>query len=163
MQQKVVAEVAKKVKSYGIPQIKLSYAADRTAEKKYGEAITGATAVAEVLREWWDKDTLTFTESMVAVLLNRRNKIIGILPVSEGSTSACICDVRKIVVAALIANASGVILAHNHPSGNLRPSPQDDNITRMTSGALKAVDIKMLDHIILTDENFYSYQDDGRI
>lgn len=163
MQQKVVAEVAKKVKSYGIPQIKLSYVADRSAECKYGSPVCSSSAVADALRQWWDKDTLTYTESMVALILNRRNKIIGILPISEGGTSICVFDAKKLVVAALIANASGVILAHNHPSGNLRPSPQDDNVTRRAAEALKAVDIRLLDHIILTDESFFSYQDEGRI
>ena len=163
MQQKVVAEVAKKVKAYGIPQIKLSYAADREAENRYGDPIRDSASTASVLRQWWDADTLTYTESMVAVLLNRRNKVIGILPISEGSTVACMLDIRKLVTAALIANASGVILSHNHPSGNLRPSLPDDNITRKAKQALESLEIKLLDHIIITDEGHYSYADEGML
>ena len=163
MQQKVVAEVARKVKAYGIPQIKLSYAADREAENRYGDAIKDSASTARMLRQWWDADTLTYTESLVALLLNRRNKVIGILPISEGSTEACLFDIRKLVTAALIANASGVILSHNHPSGNLRPSIQDDNLTRKARQALESLDIRLLDHIILTDESHYSYADEGKL
>lgn len=163
MQNKFVAEIAKEVKAYGIPQIKLSYAADRKMEMKYGDAIKDSHSVADMLRRWWDADTLTYTESMVAVLLNRRNKVIGILPISQGSSDVCLFDVRKLVTASLIANASGVILSHNHPSGTLCPSVPDDNITSKAKKALEALDIRLLDHIILTDESFYSYQDDGKL
>ncbi len=163
MQQNVVAEVAKEVKKYGIPQIKLSYVADRQAEAKYGEPLLGSEKVADMLRDWWDEDSLTYTESMVAVLLNRRNKAIGILPISEGSGDCCVFDVRKLSAGALIANASGLILAHNHPSGNLRPSPQDDAVTKKAKTAMEALGIRFLDHIILTDEGYFSYMDEGRL
>ena len=64
---------------------------------------------------------------------------------------------------ALLENASGLVLAHNHPSGNLNPSPEDDAITRKCKDACASLDIKFLDHLILTSKSYFSYYDEGRI
>ena len=72
-------------------------------------------------------------------------------------------DVRMILQGALLTNATGIILAHNHPSGTLKPSKEDDRLTRRVVEAADIMNIRVNDHIILTSEGFYSYDDEGRI
>ncbi len=72
-------------------------------------------------------------------------------------------DIRLVLKAAINALASGIILCHNHPSGNLRPSTLDDTLTERVHKAAKLMDIKLLDHIILSDNGYYSYTDEGRL
>lgn len=102
-------------------------------------------------------------EEVWIVLLNRRNQVIKEFRVSSGSSSASVFDVKMIIKRALLENAEGIIMCHNHPSGNLRPSPQDDNITRKLSEGCKALDIKMLDHVIIATSGYYSYRDQGHL
>ena len=72
-------------------------------------------------------------------------------------------DVKLIIQAALLANASAIIIAHNHPSGNLRPSIEDNRLTKRVAEAAKLFDIAVLDHLIVTSESFYSFSDNGDI
>lgn len=102
-------------------------------------------------------------EEVWVVLLNRRNCIIGSSRVSEGGATSSVFDIKKTIRAAILENAEGVVLCHNHPSGNLVPSSQDDTITRRFREACQAVDLRMLDHVIVTPKGFYSYNDEGRL
>lgn len=88
---------------------------------------------------------------------------MGCSTISEGGITNTLADVRMILQGALLTNATGMILAHNHPSGSIRPSRQDDALTRKIVEAANLMDIKVNDHIILTNEEFYSYCDEGRI
>ena len=74
-----------------------------------------------------------------------------------------IVDVRLIMQTALLAHSSSIILAHNHPSGQLKPSSQDDRITKKIKEAAKLMDIRIQDHLIVTGDNYYSYADEGRL
>lgn len=102
-------------------------------------------------------------EEIWVLLLNRRNMVIKEFCMSTGSTSASIFDVKKAVKHALLEDAEGIILCHNHPSGGLVPSPQDDAITRELNNACALFHIKMLDHAIITANGFYSYFDNGKL
>ncbi len=99
------------------------------------------------------------------LLLNRANKVLGITTISEGGLSGTVTDVRLIFQYAIKANDSGIIVAHNHPSGNSNPSESDLKITQKIKEAGNLLDIQLLDHIILTPESeiYRSFADEGQI
>ena len=103
------------------------------------------------------------TEEFWVLMLNQASKIIDKVKISAGGLSATAVDVRCILREALVKRASAIVLSHNHPSGNIRPSKEDDLLTRHVAQASECMDIRLVDHIILTDGAFYSYSDEGRI
>lgn len=102
-------------------------------------------------------------EEVWILLLNRRNQVIKEFRLTSGSAIASVFDTKMILKRALLENAEGIVMCHNHPSGNLRPSPQDDNITRKLFGACGAMDLRLLDHVIVSVDGYYSYADEGRL
>lgn len=102
-------------------------------------------------------------ETMKAVFMNRSNKVLGVKTVATGGIDTVIVDVRIIFQAALLCNATSLILVHNHPSGGLRPSDGDGNITRKVREAGVVMNIKLLDHLIISDEGYYSFADQGML
>lgn len=102
-------------------------------------------------------------EELWIALLNRSNKVINKIKISQGGTSETSADLRIILKAAVETLASGIILCHNHPSGNLTPSIQDDTLTRKLKSASALLDISLLDHIIIADNKYYSYADEGKL
>ena len=111
----------------------------------------------------WDQDRIEMVEQFKIMLLNRANKVLGIFEVSTGGVSGTSADPKIIFAAALKGNASSIILAHNHPSGNLKPSEADLQITRKLKSGGCLLDISVLDHIILTVEGYTSFADEGLI
>ena len=102
-------------------------------------------------------------EVFVALLLNRSHKIISYEIISKGGISGTVADPRIILKKALDAGASSLIICHNHPSGNLQPSQQDDLLTQKIKSAALYFDIKLLDHIIVSEEGYYSFADEGKL
>ncbi|MCM1152048.1 MAG: DNA repair protein RadC [Muribaculum sp.] len=102
-------------------------------------------------------------EEVWALFINRRNQVIDKMRVTSGSSVASIFDIKAIVRQAILAKAEGLAMAHNHPSGNLRPSIQDDDITHKLFEACKVFELRMLDHVIVSREGYYSYFDQGRL
>lgn len=102
-------------------------------------------------------------EELWIVLTNNAAKVIGKVKISQGGTSETSADLRLILKAAINALASGIMLCHNHPSGNTTPSRADDNLTNRLQSAAKLMDIALLDHIVLADGSYYSYADEGRL
>lgn len=105
------------------------------------------------------------TEHFVLVMLNHRHALIDTQEVSAGGYASVMVDVKKCLVTALRGGASAVAFAHNHPSGSLRPSAEDDNITRRLKRGFEAVDIRVLDHLIVSPDvqRYYSYHNEGRL
>lgn len=103
------------------------------------------------------------TEEFWVLLLSRANRIMAKVRISAGGTTATVVEPKVVLKHAIDHLASAMILVHNHPSGNLTPSPQDDTLTRKIVEAGKLFDIPVLDHLIVTDEAFYSYADEGRM
>jgi DNA repair protein RadC len=100
-------------------------------------------------------------EEFVVLLLNKSNRVLGIYKASKGGISGVMVDIRLVMVAALKSLATGIIIAHNHPSGNLVPSIQDVELTARIDKACKLLDIELLDHIIVTsNHSFYSFADE---
>ncbi|MDE6548434.1 MAG: DNA repair protein RadC [Muribaculaceae bacterium] len=102
-------------------------------------------------------------EEVWIMLLNRRNEVIKEFRLTSGSSIASVFDTKMIIKRALLEDAQGIVMCHNHPSGNLNPSVQDDNITRKLSDACKTMDLRFLDHVILSIGGCYSYSDNGRL
>jgi DNA repair protein RadC len=102
-------------------------------------------------------------EEFWVVLLNRANKIVDELKISHGGTSGTVTDVKIILKEAIDRRACGIIMCHNHPSGNLNPSKADLSITQKLKNAAAYLDIQVLDHIILGDNNYYSFADEGAL
>lgn len=102
-------------------------------------------------------------EEIWALFVNRQNQIIGKMRISQGSSVASVFDLKKVIKNALMARAEGIVLCHNHPSGNLRPSPDDDRITRKLREACDTLELRLLDHVIVTTDGFYSYSSSSAI
>lgn len=102
-------------------------------------------------------------EEMWALMLNRANRLVASMRVSSGSATATVFDVKKVLKQALLENAESVVLCHNHPSGTLRPSSGDDQVTASCRQACKAMDMRLLDHLIVTLDGYYSYADESRL
>lgn len=102
-------------------------------------------------------------EECWVIFLNQSNRIIRKQRISVGGLACTQVDIRLILREALKVSATSLILVHNHPSGNVRPSSDDDRLTMALQQASKTLNIKMLDHVIYADYNNYSYADDGRL
>lgn len=123
--------------------------------------INRSTDAHDIFRLSWDETKIEFVEQFKVMLLNRANKVLGIFELSTGGVSGTVADPKLIFAAALKGVASGLILAHNHPSGNLRPSQSDIDLTRKIKEGGKFLEIQLLDHIIITSEGYYSFADEG--
>lgn len=117
----------------------------------------------KVLLSTWNTGTIGFLEEFKMLLLNRANRVIGCYEVSLGGVSGTVADPKVIFAAALKSCASSIILAHNHPSGNLSPSTADVQLTSKIKQGGQLLDITVLDHIILSPEGYYSFADQGQI
>jgi DNA repair protein RadC len=102
-------------------------------------------------------------EEFWVLFLNRSNKVINRMKMSQGGVSGTVTDVRLIMKKAVEYLASGIIVCHNHPSGNLNPSESDSNITRKLKESGNIMDIQLLDHLIITDKDYYSFADNGAL
>ncbi|MBQ8735089.1 MAG: DNA repair protein RadC [Bacteroidaceae bacterium] len=102
-------------------------------------------------------------EECYVMLLNNMNKVIDRVKVGSGGYTATTVDIRCVLREALLKRATAIALCHNHPSGSLRPSQEDDKLTQNIAAACKVMNIRFLDHIIFTDRRFYSYMDEGRL
>jgi DNA repair protein RadC len=115
----------------------------------------------KLLLETWNENTIELQEEFKVILLNNSNEVLGIFPMSKGGITACVVDIRLIFACALKANATNIIVAHNHPSGKLIPSSNDIDITQKIKSAGKILDISLLDHIIITPKGYYSFTEEG--
>lgn len=123
--------------------------------------VRNSSDVADVARKCFDADAISWVESFIVIALNRANRVIGFYKVSQGGVTGTVADPKVIFQFALLANATSLIIAHNHPSGNLQPSNADEKLTQQIKNAGQLLDIKVLDHIIVTETSFYSFADEG--
>ena len=145
-----------------VSEVKLSYKSKVKASER--PKVLNSKASFDILLKSFDHDTIELRETMKMLLLNRANKVLGVMDVSNGGTAGTVIDVKLIMQCALLSNASSIILCHNHPSGNLTPSTEDNNMTRKIKNACDIMSINLLDHIIITsEEKHYSYADEGRL
>ena len=102
-------------------------------------------------------------ERCYVMLLNRMNRVIDHVLIGTGGLTATVVDIRLVIREALMKRATTIALCHNHPSGNIKPSREDDKLTENLCQACKVMNIRMLDHIVLTDGAYYSYNDEARL
>ncbi len=102
-------------------------------------------------------------EKFWVILLNRANKVIRSVEISEGGIAGTVADLRKIFRVALEASASAIILCHNHPSGQLQPSEADVKLTEKAKHSGQLIDIPVLDHLIFGGNSYYSFADEGNM
>jgi DNA repair protein RadC len=128
---------------------------------KASERITIASSKDsyKVFKEVFDADSIDWTETMIILALSNSNKVLGFYKLSSGGQTGVICDPKIVFQFALLSNASNIILSHNHPSGSLQPSKADKAITDKIKEAGKLLDIRLLDHLIITSEGYYSFAD----
>jgi len=146
-------------KSHHIREISVRY------EKKLvnTKGIRSSLDAANTAREIYDhtESHLELKEYFFCIFLNRANNVIGYYKLSEGGICGTVVDLRLAFGTALKCLATGVIMVHNHPSGNLMPSEQDKELTKKFRAAGQMLDVTILDHIILTPESYYSFVDNG--
>jgi DNA repair protein RadC len=102
-------------------------------------------------------------EEFWIIFLNRSNRVIGKMKLSQGGISGTVTDVRLVLKKGIELLASGIIACHNHPSGNTQPSESDSRITRKLKESGSVIDIQLLDHVIITDKEYYSFADNGTL
>ena len=142
-----------------VSEVKLTYRNKvKPAERPQ---ITCSNDSYQTFKENWDMGRIEFVEQFKVLLLNRANRVLGIYEVSTGGVAGTVADPKLIFVAALKACASSIILSHNHPSGNTKPSAADIQLTKKMKQAGELLDIAVLDHLILTGESYYSFADEG--
>ncbi len=142
-----------------VSEVQLSYKTTVKASER--PQINTSEDVHRVLQSNWNYETIEFIEEFKIILLNRANRVLGIVPISVGGTAGTIADPKVIFVSALKCNAASIILCHNHPSGNLKPSNADLELTKKLKSAGQFLDLPVLEHIILTNEGYLSFADEG--
>lgn len=146
-----------------IPEIKISVSFDKNLKKSELIKIGSSKDAYKVFERVFNADTFHWSEEMIMLCVNNSNKVVGFYKISSGGMTGTVVDVRMIFTTALQCAATSIIIAHNHPSGTLIPSDADLNLTKKIIEAGKVLDIRLLDHLIITDESFYSFADNGRI
>lgn len=143
-----------------VAEITVKY--DRQIKNSEREKITSSKKASEILAPFY-KDLIDYKELSYMILLNRSGRIIGVHKLSEGGRCSTIVDIRIVFQVAILAGATALILSHNHPSGELKASSNDDILTKRIQEAGKLLEIEVLDHLILTSEGYYSYADEGKL
>lgn len=154
-------ETSNQQNQFQVSEVELSYKSRVKPSER--PAITSSKDAYDILRSQWHEGKLDLLEQFKVLLTNRANKVLGIFEVSSGGISGVAVDPKLIFIAALKAGASGILVSHNHPSGNLTPSQPDLDLTRKIKEGCKILEITLLDHIIVTSEKYYSFADEGML
>jgi DNA repair protein RadC len=142
-----------------VAEVQLSYKSKVSAKDR--PMVRNSQDTYDILMQIWDQDTLELAESFKVLFLNRANRVMGVYSLSHGGMTGTVADPKLVFIAALKAAACNIILAHNHPSGNLTPSSADISLTEKMVQAGKFLDINVLDHLIVTTDGYLSFADDG--
>lgn len=141
------------------PQITVSYK-DADASKRV--KIHSSKESYDIFKTLYE-DCMQHHEECWAMFLNRAGKLLGVSCISRSRMDCTVVDIRIVLQTALVSHASGIILSHNHPSGSTVASTPDNNLTSQLKKGCEAIGIQLLDHIILTEDKFLSYADEGML
>ena len=144
---------------YTVGEVELTYKSTSRSRSK----IYSSEDAYKILLPTYKEGTICYKEYFKVLLLSQSNQVLGYTLISEGGITETCADVRVILQAALLTNSVALILAHNHPSGNTKPSRQDMEITKQVKDAARLMRITVLDHLILTDTGYYSFADEGEL
>jgi len=151
--------MSNQISMFQVAEVQVSYRPNFKPSER--PRITGSKDSFNIFLNQWDHSKLEYVEQFKIMLLNRANRVIGVMDVSTGGMAGTLADPKVIFAAALKCSSSGIILAHNHPSGNLKPSQADINLTRKLKDGGALLDIAILDHLIITAEGYFSFADEG--
>lgn len=144
---------------FQVSEINVTYKPKFKASER--PAIGSSRDCYDILLQNWDMNKIDLLEQFKILLLNRANRVLGIYEVSSGGMAGTVADPKLIFSSALKGCANSIILSHNHPSGNLKPSQADISLTQKLRTAGSFLDIDVLDHIILTSEGYISFVEEG--
>lgn len=145
---------------FKVAEIEISYKTNVLPEDRV--VISQSQDCYNVFKSIYDVNKIEYQEMFYVMLLNKANHVLGVNLVSSGSVDGTIVDVKKCFQAAIVANASSMIVSHNHPSGRLVPSESDIKLTKQIKEGGKILNIQLLDHIIISlTNNYYSFADEG--
>lgn len=144
---------------YCVGEVKLSY------HRKLMEAKDASMPdeAYRILRSTYSDEDIEYRESFKVLLMNHNYKVLGWTTISNGGITETAADVRMILQTALLSNATCIMLCHNHPSGSLIPSRDDNILTEKIRQACEIMRIHLVDHLILTADSYYSYRENGRL
>ena len=142
-----------------ITEIEISYRP--LLSKKGRKKILSSKDAYSIFNSIWNKNLIEYQEQFWLLLLNRANEVIGSRCMFTGGVSGTVVDIKMILGLALKCNATGIIIAHNHPSGNLSPSNADLQLNKKLKSATKQVDIQLIDNLIVTLNGYTSFADEG--
>lgn len=123
--------------------------------------VSSSRDIYKLLLGLWNPEKIEMLEEFKVLFLNRANKVLGVMDIASGGITGCVADPRIILAAAVKANAVNIVMAHNHPSGSIKPSRADEQLTQKIKEAARWMDITVLDHLIITDGEYYSFADEG--
>lgn len=146
---------------FNVAEVQLSYKPHFNPQER--PQINSCKQAYDLLISNWDMSLINFLEQAKMILLNRNNRVLGIVDLSSGGSASTVMDTRVVFAIALKSIATSIILAHNHPSGNLRPSSEDIRITEKLKHAAKLLDIELHDHLIISESGYYSMAEEGNI
>ena len=150
-----------------LAELKVSYRRSRNRRVKQETneqtlyEIRDSKSCETYLRKIWNQDTIELREEFIVLCLNNAHEVLGWINVASGGLSATTVDPRIIFGVALLTVSAAIVVAHNHPSGTVNPSPQDTTVTQQLRAAGKVLGITLLDHLIVSRDNYYSFADSG--
>ena len=142
-----------------ISEVKITWS--RRIPEQFRKKFTSSSDAYDMALNIWPEGTIDHSESFMALMLDRASKYLCYSIISIGGLSGTVADPKKIFQTALKANASCLILIHNHPSGNKDPSDADNKLTKKLKSAGEFLDLSVLDHLIITSDGYFSYADEG--
>lgn len=148
--------------SVKVPEIELKKTG-KIVELEGKKKIMDANDAYNLFLDIWNKNLITAQEETYVIFFNNNNKPIGYYHHSRGGITATVQDIQVLSAMAVKSLAKGVIVAHNHPSGNLKPSNEDISTSRKIKEAFKLFNITLMDAIIITEDGFYSLQQEGQL
>ena len=144
---------------FKVAEVQLSYKPHFKAQER--PQISSSKQAYNLLMANWDMELINYIEQAKIILLNRNNRVLGIINLSTGGGASTVMDSRVIFATALKATATSLIVAHNHPSGNLRPSSEDIRLTEKLKQAGKLLEIEVHDHLIVSENSYFSMAEEG--
>jgi DNA repair protein RadC len=143
--------------SWTVAEIEISYKPIITDHT----VISSSSQAYELIKQLWDKEKINLQEQFAALFFNQSKKIIGWKVLSTGNMTKCIVDLKLLVSLALHCMSTHVMIVHNHPSGNLKVSQPDESITATVKDVLKLIDVQLIDHLIIGENGYFSFNDEG--
>lgn len=147
------------IMQFKVSEIQVSYRPGFKAGER--PKVTSSLQAYSILRQSWDEDRMELLEEFKVLLLNRPNRVLGVMRVASGGFADVMVDPKLVFSVALKCGAHGMILAHNHPSGELQPSAADISLTEKLKEGGKLLGIEVFDHLILSPDGYYSFGDEG--